>query len=447
MKNLSRILARYACQSHFKVLPLSVQHETVRAFVNYIGCAAGGALESDVHLMIQFLSEFNGNTHTGLIGRSERLDMLNAAFINSMSSGALAFNDTHFASVAHPTSPVAASLLSLCSKHEIDGESFMIALCLGIEIQCRIGNILALPPAKSSVGLSIQGLVGTIGAAVGAGKFLKLEEEQMCIAIGLAANQSAGLRQAQSTMGSHFTPGHAARCGLTAALLAQKGFECSDNMLEGPKGFGYSFAMNPNFEVAVNELGKTFELTSLAYKPYPSGVVIHPIIDGCLEIVKNPIFKSDQIETIKLRLNPLAGKLTDLPHPKDRGQALVSLQHWAAVTLMNGQAGIAEVTDETVKDPSVVNLRQKVTYDNDESMGVEAAFVSVRLKNGKVLDSLIRHCKGSALRPLSDEDISEKTLAQLKMVYSHQQAEKILQSAWAISSTHKMSDFCKILFI
>ena len=54
----------------------------------------------------------------------------------------------------------------------------------------------------------------------------------MCIAIGLAANQSAGLRQAQSTMGSHFTPGHAARCGLTAALLAQKGFECSDNMLE-----------------------------------------------------------------------------------------------------------------------------------------------------------------------------------------------------------------------
>jgi hypothetical protein len=80
-------------------------------------------------------------------------------------------------------------------------------------------------------------------------------------------------------------------------------------------------------------------------------------------------------------------------------------------------------------------------------MGVEAAFVSVRLKNGKVLDSLIRHCKGSALRPLSDEDISEKTLAQLKMVYSHQQAEKILQSAWAISSTHKMSEFCKTLFI
>ena len=108
MKDITRILSRYVCASRFGDLPPGVRHEGLRAFVNFVGCAAGGAREEDVELMLRFLGEFSGPTEATVVARRERLDILNAAFINSMSSSALAFNDTHYTSVAHPTSPVAA---------------------------------------------------------------------------------------------------------------------------------------------------------------------------------------------------------------------------------------------------------------------------------------------------------------------------------------------------
>ena len=445
MNAITRTLARYAATSRFEDLPPSVRHEGLRAFVNYIGCAAGGSREPDIDIMLRFLSEFNGSTEATVIGRCERLDMLNATFINAMSSAALAFNDTHFKTVAHPTTPVAAALLALAEHQPVSGKELLHALILGVEIQCRVGNILCVAPAESAVGLSMQGLVGGIGAAVAAGKVLALDETHMATAIGIACNQAAGIRQAQSTMSSHYTPAHAARCGLTAALLAARGFECSDDMIEGAKGYAISFARHPNFDAAIDKLGETFELSTLAYKPYPSGVVIHPIIDACLEIVKTKSIDPTQIERIELTLNSLAAKLTNLPDPRDRGQALVSLQHWAAVTLLHKAAGIAQVTDAMVRDPTISGLRRKVTFTNDDNVGREAAHLRVTLKDGTTLKADVLHCRGSVKRPLNDDDISIKTLGQLQSIYPNGIAAHILAQSWAIENCARIDAFCKTL--
>lgn len=445
MKQITRILSDYVCASRFDALPEAVRHEGLRAFVNFVGCAAGGSREVDVALMVKFLAEFNGTADNILIGRPEKLDALNAAFINSMSSAALAFNDTHFATVAHPTSPVAAALLAMADRQNLSGQELLHALILGVEIQCRVGNILCAAPAQSAVGLSIQGLVGSIGAAVAAGKVLALDETHMATAMGLAANQSAGLRQAQSTMGSHFTPGHAARCGLQAALLAAQEFECSDDMIEGAKGFAVSFAQQPNLDAAVDKLGTVFEISALAYKPYPSGVVIHPIIDACLDIVQSASFDASHIERIELRLNPLAAKLTDLPDPRDRGQALVSLQHWAAAALLYKAGGIAQVADAVVHDPAIRALRRKVSFTNDEHVGREAAQVRVVLVDGKTLEASVAHCRGSVARPLTDADITLKTRGQLQAVYEQAAAEKILSQCWRVEAVPRMSALCAML--
>ncbi len=442
MQPITRILARTVVDSRYENLPPEVQHEGLRAFVNYIGCAAGGSHEPHVELMLKFLAEFNGAANITIIGRREKLDALNATFINCMSSAALAFNDTHYATVAHPTSPVGAALLALAQCQKVSGQDLLHALILGVEIQCRVGSILTMPPAESPVGLSMQGLVGGIGSAVAAGKLLGLDESAMATAIGHAANQSAGIRQGQSTDASHFSPAHAARCGLQAALLAARGFECSDNMLEGPKGFAVSFARPPNLDAAIAHLGQTFEISTLAYKPYPAGVVIHSIIDACLDIVSQKSFDAAHIERIDLTLNPLAAKLTDLAQPKDRGQALVSLQHWAVATLVYKQAGIAEVANNVVRDPAISALRHKVSYTNDNSVGREAAHVRVTLNDGTTLAASVQHCRGSVNRPLTDDDISSKTRGQLRMVYAPEVAEKILEQSWGIASCADAGVYC-----
>jgi 2-methylcitrate dehydratase PrpD len=282
---------------------------------------------------------------------------------------------------------------------------------------------------------------------VAAGKLLALDEAGMITAIGHAANQSAGIRQGQSTDASHFSPAHAARCGLQAALLAMQGFECSDNMLEGPKGFAVSFAKPPNPEAAIASLGQTFEISTLAYKPYPSGVVIHPIIDACLEINQQKSFDAAQIEHIELTLNPLAAKLTDLEEPKDRGQALVSLQHWAVATLVYKQAGIAEVANSVVRDPAISALRKKVRYTNDDTVGREAAHVRLVLKDGTALYAKVQHCRGSVKRPLTDDDITTKTRGQLRTVFAPDAAEKILEQSWEMANCADAAAFCGTLSI
>jgi 2-methylcitrate dehydratase PrpD len=445
MQAVTRALARYICSSRYGDLPAGVRHEGERAFVNFVGCAAGGALEDDVQIMVDTLAEFNGAAAATIIGRRERLDALNATFINSMSSSALAFNDTHYASVAHPTSPVAAALLALAERQPVTGEQFVHALVLGVEIQCRVGNILCAPPAQSAVGLSMQGMVGSIGAAVATAKCMGLDENAMVTALGHAANQSSGLRQAQSTMGSHYTPGHAARCGFMASLLASRGFNCCDNVFEGPKGFAVSFATGANPAVALDRLGEAFEISGLAYKPYPSGFVIHPVIDACLDLAKANVFAADDIERVELLVNPLTPKLTDIVAPRDRGQALVSFQHWAAVSLLHKAAGIAQITEAMVHDPVISALRPRITATSMDSMGREAATVRVALKNGKRLEASIADCRGSAKRPMTDEDISVKTLDQLRMVFPADRAERILDQSWKVGSLATVDPFCKQL--
>ncbi len=194
MTAVTRILAQYAAQSRFEALPAAVQHEGLRAFTNFIGCAAGASREDVVERTAAVLAEYNGGAQATVIGRRERLDALNAAMINSLSSSALSFNDTHYLTVAHPTSPVAAAALALAERRPVSGKELVHAVILGVELQCRVGAIVSTPPAEVFVGLSMQGLVGGVGAAVAAGKLMGLDDAAMCRAIGHARRLRANER-------------------------------------------------------------------------------------------------------------------------------------------------------------------------------------------------------------------------------------------------------------
>lgn len=445
LRRITRELARYVHTSRYDALPPAVQREGVRAFVNWVGCAAGGSREANVAHVLALLDEFNGARDSSVVGHGLKLDMLNAAFINTMSSAAVAFNDTHFATVAHPTSPVAGTLLALAERQAMSGVEFLHALILGVEIQCRIGNILFAPPAVCNIGLSMAGLVGGIGAAVAAARVMGLDETGIATAIGHAINQAAGLRESHTTMGSQFTPGHTARCGLMSALLAARGFTCSDTMIEGEKGFGVSFASNPNMEAAVDGLGKRFEISTLAYKPYPCGFVVHPVIDACLDLARANAFDTEDIARIELTVSPLAAKLADRQEITDRNQTLVSLQHWAAAAVICKIAGLAQMDDAIVHDPAVARLRRKVVIVSSAQFGAETAAARVVLNNGAQFETQVEHCRGSVGRPLTDDELSEKTRAQCDLIYPQEKTARLLEGAWQIDQSTAVGRYAAAL--
>lgn len=433
MTGVTRTLARYAVESRFESLPADVRREGLRAFVNFIGCAAGGAKEEAVERMLAVVNDCDGGARATIVGRRERVDALNAALVNSLSSAALAFNDTHYQTVAHPSSPVGAAAMAVAERRRVTGAELIHAVVLGIELQCRVGMILSVPPAEVSVGLSMQGLVGGIGAAVAAARLMQLDENGMCAAIGHAINQIGGLREAHASMGSAFTPGHAARCGLFAALLAEKGFTINDSMIEGVKGFAVAYGKNADPQTAIDRLGDHFEILSLAYKPYPSGFVTHPVIDVCLDFARRESFDAKDIDRVELVVNPLTIQLCNRPQPADRTQAFVSFQHWAAVSLALKAAGVAQVSAQTVADPQIAALRKKVAATGREDMPREAAALAVTFKDGRTLRARIDRCIGSAGVPITDDDLTRKTRGQLQGPYDEATCERIVELCWQIA--------------
>jgi 2-methylcitrate dehydratase PrpD len=398
--------------------------------VNWVGCALGGAAHETVDCALAALSELSGPREASVLGRRERLDVLLASLLNGMSSHVLDFDDTHLATIIHPAGPVAPALLALAERRPISGEDFLHAFILGVEVECRIG--MAVYPAHYDEGYHITGTAGVFGAAAASGKILGLDERQMSWALGLAATQSSGLREMFGTMTKSFHPGRAAQNGLTSALLASKGFTSSERGLEAPRGFAFVLSQERDFSKITTGLGESFEITRNTYKPFPCGIVIHPTIDACIQIGSEHGVSPEAIERVELQVHPLVLELTGKKAPASGLEGKFSVYHSAAVALVRGRAGLAEYEDDAVRDPAVIEVRDRVTATADRSIGEEQVRARVVLKDGRTVEKFIEHAIGSLERPMSDSDLEAKFRGQAQAVLSEKQREELLSLSWSL---------------
>ena len=151
MSGATRALARWAVRSRWADLPDAVRHEAARALVNWIGCPIWGCRDVAVERKLAALDPFSGPREAALLGRAERLDPMKAALVGTGVAAAIAdYDDTHLATIIHPTGPPASALLALVERHLTSGVEFVHALALGIEARCRVANALASPPARAN---------------------------------------------------------------------------------------------------------------------------------------------------------------------------------------------------------------------------------------------------------------------------------------------------------
>src|SRR5690606_11330930 len=167
------------------MIPASIRAEGVRTFVNWLGCAVGGATHETVDRALDVVRLFSGPERAQVIGRAERLDELHAALLNGISSHVLDYDDTHLKTIIHPAGPVASAILAVSESRAISGRDFLTALVTGIEVECRIGNCVY--PEHYDRGWHITGTAGVFGAAAATGKLLGLTQQQMVWAFGMAA--------------------------------------------------------------------------------------------------------------------------------------------------------------------------------------------------------------------------------------------------------------------
>lgn len=426
----TRQLARFIVESRLGDIPQPVRHEAKRATLNWLGCALGGCRDDAVGRVLAALDEFSGPRRATLIGRGEKLDALNAALINALSANILDYDDTHLKTVIHPTVPVAAAALALAEHQPVTGAQFLHALILGVETACRIGN--AVSPGHYAAGWHISATCGVFGAAAAAGKMLRLSEQQMTWALGIAATQSSGLTEMLGSMCKSYNMGHAAKSGLIAALLAAQNFTSSERAIEAPRGFANVLARDARLNEITDRLGATWELAFNAYKPFPCGIVLHAVIDGCLQLRAEHRINPGEIERIDVRLHPLALDLAGKTAPKVGLEGKLSVYHAAAVALIHGAAGVRQFSDACVSEPAVIALRQRVVPQADASLDKIETYVNIILKDGRRLDRHVAHAIGTLERPMSDAAIEAKFTDLAAGVLPERQALETIELVWSL---------------
>lgn len=404
--NYSRELATFVSQSQWVDLPQHVRHEAKRSILNFFGTALGGCRDRAMETAISALAPFAGPKNATIIGRPERTDILNAAFLNAASGNVFDFDDTHPRTIIHPTAPVAPALLALAEHRRISGAELIHAFVLGVEIECRLGN--AISPGHYRRGWHITSTCGVFGAASAVGKCLGLSAEQIVWALGNASAQSSGLVETLGSMSKSLGVGNAARNGLLSALLAKNGFAGPDFPIEGPRGFARVMGDNPELSTLTDGLGQRWEICENTYKPYPCGVVLNAVIDACLELRNNPQFALERITSVSVEGHPLLLERTDRPNVTTGREAQVSAQHSVAVVLLFGAAGVEEFTDNAVAHPDVLRFREKVKMVESTNFPVGAARVTIALADGAELSVRIDDARGSQKRPLTDQEIESK---------------------------------------
>jgi 2-methylcitrate dehydratase PrpD len=111
--NVTETLAQYLVAAKFEDLPADIRQEAARSLLNWIGVAVGGSRHQAVEIALATVALFAGPPQAGVLGRKERLDIMNAALLNGISSHVFDFDDTDLTTAVHPSAPVVPVLLAL----------------------------------------------------------------------------------------------------------------------------------------------------------------------------------------------------------------------------------------------------------------------------------------------------------------------------------------------
>ncbi len=434
-KDVTRTLARHIVGAKAADLPTSVRKEASRTLLNWVGCTVGGSRHETVGIAISALAPFSGPAQASILGRKERLDILNTALINGISSHVLDYDDTHSHNIVHPAGPVLSAILALSEHHPVSGTDFVNALVLGVDVECRIGN--SVYPKHYDAGWHITGTAGVFGAAAASGKLLGLSEQQMLWALGLAATQPVGLQEMFGSMTKSFHPGRAAQNGLTAALLASKGFTSSEQSLEAKYGWVNVVSTAHNYADITQKLGQSFEISKNTYKPFACGVVMHATIDGCIQLRNQNKLAPAEIDRVELKVHPLVMQLTSKKSPQTGLEGKFSIYHAASVALVEGAGGIDQFSDRAVRDRTISSLRDRVATVVDSSLHEDQVRITLTTKSGRRLEQFVEHAVGSLDHPMSDKDLEAKFTGLANGVLPADRQRKLMDLCWNVEALPK----------
>jgi 2-methylcitrate dehydratase PrpD len=421
--------------------PKEVREKAIEHVLDGIAVMLAGSRTECAEKLADFVHEKGGVPSSAIIGFDFRTTPQDAAMINGTSGHADDYDDTQLSTspdriyglLTHPTVPVLAAALAVVEKTDCSGDEFLDAFVAGFEVECKLAE--AIKPEHYRRGFHTTGTMGAFGAFAASGRLLGLDEEEYRHALGITASLSSGIRVNFGTMTKPLHAGMAASNGVTACMLAKRGFTSDRNALDGPWGYMQILGDGYDPDKIVGKLGDPYALIhpGATFKLYPCGSLGQPSMDTLLEIVTELDLETKDVREIRLKAGPNILEPLRYAEPVNDLQAKFSLQFGLASILLRRKAGLREYTTEFVNRPEVREAMRKVKTVLDPElarMGVEKmrSVVEVELQDGRVVGRLAEKARGTPEKPLKGHELEDKFRECASFVLDENKINQVLKT-------------------
>jgi 2-methylcitrate dehydratase PrpD len=445
-------LATFLASLREREIPAHTEAILAKAVVDAIGCGLYGLTTEWGRILHAFAAEQGGPAEAGLWASGERVSVPHAVLAAATAIHSFDFDD-HSRAKIHPGAIVVPVALALGEKVGADGALVLRAVAAGYETMNRVSQ--AANPSRARMrGWHLTGTCGTFAAAATASVLLGLDAETTASALGLAGTQSAGLWAFTSdgSMSKRMHPGKAAQDGVTAALLAQRGFVGPRHILEAEDG-GFLFAMSdtPRPQRIVEGLGTVWHSDFTCFKPYAACGSNHACIDAVLGLFRDHQLAVSDVERVVAGIPRVVETQTGFPYQADSVlNAQMSLRYNIAVAMYDGQAYLEQFTAERIVEPKVVALARRVEVEVHEDVDraypeIYGGRVSLVLKNGETVSRHVEYSCGMPENPMGEEEVRRKFMSLASAAVGAESAGRIREEAGRVFAARSMKPLNELL--
>jgi 2-methylcitrate dehydratase PrpD len=456
MEPITRTLVFFSHALNSMDLTSEVVERTKYLLLDYLGVAIAGSLTESSQPIYRMLARSASPGPCTVSGTASRTSPESAALANGTAAHSVELDDTHQAGSIHPGVVMFSTAIALSEiQPDIDSAQFVTAVVAGYEVAARLAMALQ-PKFHYELGFHPTSTCGVFGAAVTAAKLLRLSEEQMLSAVGIAGSMAAGSLEflADGTWTKRLHPGLAAQNGILAARLAAEGFQGPTTILEGRDGFLWGYSRKSKPELVTQDLGQEFQIMRTSIKPHACCRYMQAPIDALIELAAEHDIYPEQIERVEVAVLEAGWSLVCEPRgrkysPANVVDAQFSMPYGAAVALTDRAAGLDQFTGESFHSPQIKSLMGKVVLQKDQRIEKNfpeewPAIVQVHMTNGKQFEKRIRFPKGDPGNPLTWQELSAKFHSLATRVFPTTRCDQIINSVKEMNSPAEFRKIWKL---
>jgi 2-methylcitrate dehydratase PrpD len=443
--------ARFVAETDYSTLSDKALANAKMHILDTLGAALVAVSTDTAAIVFDYCKRLEQSKESTIWGTRLRSSAPVAAFANGLLGHAIDFDDWDaFIHAGHPTCMVAAAALSLGEVIGSSGKDLLKAYALGIEILTKIA---ANAPNVQDRGFHSTPVLGSIGAAVACASLMGLNSEKIKAALGIAASGAGGIHRQQGSMVKPFHAANAARNGVEAALLAEKGFTADAAIIEAARGFCDTF-FGPgtcDYEKMIVDLGEPYFLESpgLGLKLHPCSAPQFLAADAALHLKREHNIRFADVAKMEVSIPPMRYQRHYHPEVKTGLRGKFAINYVVALAFLDGKLETDTFTDAKANEPKVQDALSKVQVIVDESIPEPGPYcpVSVELKDGSRFSYTAKIAKGHPENPMTEAEVLNKFRNNAKQVLSPQKFEAVITKIRNLEALENIKELVGLLAV